>query len=110
MKNGCINGKWIFNLVELDVVSGLKSYVNIFLGVDNFNLEQDIEGNIIFLLNCDGYCNIYKYYFFIGEVFQVMDLLMGVSGIMYLVLVISLDCKCNWLVYIYFFGNRYQIY
>lgn len=110
MKNGRTNGKWTFNLAELDIVSGVKSQVNIFPGADNLNPEQDTEGNIIFLSNRDGYRNIYKYHPSTGEVFQITDLLTGVSGITHLAPAISLDRKRNRLVYTYFSGNRYQIY
>ncbi|NRB49759.1 MAG: PD40 domain-containing protein [Saprospiraceae bacterium] len=110
MKNGRTNGKWAFNLAELDIVSGLKSPVNIFPGADNLNPEQDTEGNLIFLSNRDGFRNIYKYHPATGEVFQLTDLLTGVSGITPVAPAISLDRKRNRLVYTYFSGNRYQIY
>ena len=110
MKNGRTNGKWAFNLAELDVASGLKSHVDIFPGADNLNPEQDTAGNIIFLSNRDGYRNIYKYQPSSGEVFRITDLLTGVSGITHLAPAISLDRKRNRLVYTYFSGNRYQIY
>lgn len=58
---GCINGCWAFNLVIFDMVSLCVEDIDVFFGVDNFNLVFDIIGNIIFLFNCDGFCNIYCY-------------------------------------------------
>jgi len=110
IKNGRTNGKWSFNLAELDVERGVKSHVNIFPGADNLNPEQDTAGNILFLSNRDGYRNIYKYEPSTGEVLQLTDLLTGVSGITHLAPAMSLDRKRNRLVYTYFSGNRYQIY
>lgn len=110
IKHGRTNGKWSFNLAELNVEQGVKSHVEIFPGADNLNPEQDTAGNILFLSNRDGYRNIYKYQPATGEVLQLTDLLTGVSGITHLAPAMSLDRKRNRLVYTYFSGNRYQIY
>lgn len=91
----CQNGKYYFNLVELDVVLGIINNFDFFFGVDNFNLEEDVNGNIVFFLNCDGYCNFYCYEWSSEMIEQLMDLIIGVSGIMYYVLVFSIDCKWN---------------
>lgn len=110
IKHGRTNGKWSFNLAELNVEQGVKSHVEIFPGADNLNPEQDTAGNILFLSNRDGYRNIYKYQPATGGVLQLTDLLTGVSGITHLAPAMSLDRKRNRLVYTYFSGNRYQIY
>lgn len=110
MREGRNNGKWSFNLAQLDMVSGQKEHFEIFPGADNLNPEQDAAGNLIFLSNRDGFRNIYKYVPATKEVIQLTDLLTGVSGITHLAPAISLDRRKNKLVYTYFSGNGYQIY
>ena len=110
IKNGRTNGKWSFNLAELNVTTREKTHFPVFPGADNLNPAQDTAGNILFLSNRDGFRNIYQYQPATNEVAQLTHLLTGVSGITALAPAMSLDRKRNRLVYTYFSGNRYQIY
>lgn len=109
-ERGRTNGQWTFNIAEMDVASGEKRVFDFFFGADNLNPLYDAEGNIVFLSNRDGYRNIYKFNPGSGKVYQMTDMLTGVSGITHYAPAISIDRKHNRLVYMHFLKNQYSIY
>lgn len=110
INRGRINGKWTFNIAELDVVSGNIEHVDIFPGADNLNPNYDKNGDIWFLSNRDGYRNIYRYETSTKKVFQMTDMLTGVSGITPYAPAISLDQRRDRVAYMHFANNTYTIY
>lgn len=110
MERGRVNGKWYFNLAMVDVETRETEQIDIFPGADNLNPVIAPNGDILFLSNRDGYRNIYEYEIATGKVYQITDLVTGVSGITHYAPAISVARKRERLVYTYFSGNRYQIY
>ncbi len=99
-----------FNLAEMDVETGAITNYPVFPGADNLNPIEDTEGNLLFLSNRDGFRNIYKYDRTSGKVYQLTDLITGVSGITPYAPAISMAGKRDRLVYSYFSQNGYDIY
>ena len=104
------NGQWTFNIAEMNMASKQTKVIDVFFGADNMNPLYDTEGNILFLSNRDGFRNIYKYEPTTSKVFQMTDMLTGVSGITHYAPAMSIDRKRNRVVYMYFSKNRYSIY
>lgn len=104
------NGSRGFNLAYLDIVSGRVENLDIFPGADNLNPEEDANGHLLFLSNRDGFRNMYRYDPSTGEVFQMTDLITGISGITHYAPAISVDRKRNRVVYTYFSQQGYEIY
>lgn len=111
-ENGRTNGKWTFNLAELDVDYGDKKMLNIFLGANNLNPVYDNQGDILFLSDRDGFRNMYKYESTSGRVFQMTDLLTGISGITKYAPAISATRtdRRDRIVYSHYWKNGYNIY
>jgi hypothetical protein len=109
-ERGRTNGSWTFNLAELDIASKQTKVIDVFYGADNLNPLYDTEDNIMFLSNRDGFRNIYKYERATGKVFQMTDMITGVSGITHYAPAMSIDRKRNRVVYMHFSKNRYSIY
>jgi len=81
VEQGATNGKFTFDLSILDLESGEAEILNVFRGANNLNPNYDHEGNIVFLSDRDGYRNMYKYVVATGEVLQLTDYIVGISGI-----------------------------
>jgi hypothetical protein len=103
-------GPWSFNIALMDWVSKSVEHLNLFPGANNLNPVVDINGNIIFLSNRDGYRNIYKYNPEEETVFQVTDLITGVSGITPFSPAITIARNRNRLIYTHYFNNEYNLY
>ncbi|MBR9919776.1 MAG: hypothetical protein GYB31_02990 [Bacteroidetes bacterium] len=106
------HGKWFFSIALLDVETRTFTDLPVFLGADNLNPIFDLEGNLYFVSNRDGYRNIYSYNLETGEVLQQTDVLTGVSGITHYAPAISMSWheKRPRLVYSHYFGNSYSLY
>ncbi|GLR18058.1 hypothetical protein [Portibacter lacus] len=81
VKNGTTNGKYTFDIAIHDLESGTTKILDVFKGANNLNPNFDFEGNILFLSDRDGYRNMYKYVVATGEVLQMTDFIIGISGI-----------------------------
>jgi Tol biopolymer transport system component len=110
MERGRVNGRWYFNLATVDMETREVEHIDIFPGADNLNPVIAPNGNILFLSNRDGYRNVYEYEATTGKVYQVTDVVTGVSGITHYAPAISVARKRERLVYTYFSNNRYNIY
>ena len=109
-ENGRNNGKYTFNLATMDPDGANLENIGIFPGADNLNPELDTAGNIVFLSNRDGFRNLYRYELSSGKVFQLTDLLTGVSGITQYAPAISIDRRRDKVLYTYFSDNSYRIF
>jgi len=110
MKRGRTNGKWVFNLATLNLANNKVTQIDIFPGADNLNPQPDTANNIIFLSDRDGFRNIYQYEPATGKVYQLTDLLTGVSGITTYAPAISLARRNNRIAYTHYNKNGYNIY
>lgn len=81
VRNGTTNGKYTFDLALRDMITGETQILNVFHGANNLNPTFDHEGNVYFLSDRDGYRNMYKYIASSGEVLQMTDYIIGISGI-----------------------------
>ena len=109
-QRGRTNGRWNFNLASLEVASKKMTNYEVFPGADNLNPVEDIDGNIVFISNRDGFRNLYRLEPSTGVVTQLTDLQTGVSGITHYAPAISMDRKRNRLLYTHFAGGRYRVY
>lgn len=103
-------GKWTHNLAVLDLLSGSKQMFDLFPGADNLNPREDSKGNLLFLSDRDGFRNLYRYVPAADSLYQLTDLLTGVSGITHFSPAFSVDRNRNRVVYTYFSQQGYQIY
>ncbi|MCB9296358.1 MAG: PD40 domain-containing protein [Lewinellaceae bacterium] len=109
-ERGRANGRWYFNLARLDLSSGAVTNYEVFPGADNLNPVIDTAGNLIFLSNRDGFRNLYQYEPYSGKVYQLTDLITGVSGITHYAPAISIAQRRDRVLYTYFSQNGYSIY
>ena len=109
-ERGRTNGRWAFNLATFDMASLRATDIDIFPGADNLNPVFDTTGNIIFLSNRDGFRNMYRYEPDSQKVFQLTDLITGVSGITHYAPAISIARRRDRVLYTYFSQNGYRIY
>ncbi len=110
MKQGMQGGRYHFNIGVLDIETGRKSDINLFVGADNLNPIFDKDDNLYFLSNRDGYRNMYKYDFSKGKVFQETDFVIGISGITEFSPAISISKKKDRILYTLYGDNEYSIY
>jgi hypothetical protein len=110
-EKGRTYGRLTFNLASLDIVGGtITHYDDVFPGADNLNPQLDTAGNIIFLSNRDGYRNMYRYDPVSGELTQMTDLAVGISGISHYSPAISVDRKRDRIIYTLYNKRGYSIY
>ncbi len=110
MSEGRTHGKYKMNLAVLDLESEKAMQIRIFEGADNLNPSFDHEGNIIFLSDRDGFRNMYKYNRETEEIFQMTQLLTGISGITKYSPAISVSRKKDRVVYTHYYRGDYAIH
>ncbi|WP_017731883.1 PD40 domain-containing protein [Nafulsella turpanensis] len=100
-----------YNLAVYDTEDGSIENLEVFPGADNMDpiFTPDNE-NIIFLSNRDGFRNLYRYDIRTGQVFQLTDILTGISGITEYSPAISISNNTGELVYSLYKDNKYSIY
>lgn len=109
-ENGRKNGKFTFNLATIHPDGGQSQDIAVFPGADNLNPKLDTAGNIVFLSNRDGFRNLYRYETATGKVYQLTDLLTGISGITQYAPAISIDRRRDKVLYTYYSKNSYRIF
>jgi Tol biopolymer transport system component len=110
MEHGRTNGKYTMNLAILNMNTGESRPLDLFNGADNLNPEHDDDGNIYFLSDRDGFRNIYRYELKDDKLFQMTDLLTGVSGITEYSPALSVSRKKDKIIYSYYSKNSFSIY
>lgn len=104
-------GSWNFNLAYLDLETETIHHLDhIFPGADNLNPVIDENGRLYFLSDRDGYRNVYLYNTVNDDLYQVTDILTGVSGITLFSSALSITKNGNKLYYSHYTNNRYSIY
>lgn len=110
-QQGRQSASWNFNLAYYDVNTGETVHMDhLFPGADNLNPVVDQNGNLFFLSDRDGYRNIYMYDQTNDELFQVTDILTGVSGITPYSTAMSITRDGSRLFYNHYTQNSYKIY
>lgn len=112
IERGKVNGKWTFNLAIMDILTKKIEVLDFFYGADNLNPVFDIDNNLLFLSNRDGFRNLYKYDISSGKIFQQTEFLTGISGITQYspAITTALKSKHNRVLFTHYFNNGYNIY
>lgn len=103
-------GNFTFNIASIKMESGETRIFEWLFGADNLNPIVDESGNIFFLSDRDGFRNIYRYSQNEKQLYQITELLTGVSGITKFSPAISLAGKRSRLVYSHFYNRSYNIH
>ena len=107
---GRTDGRYTFDLAEMDYPAGTIRTYDIFHGADNLNPVFDHQDNLYFVSDRDGMRNLYKYDRISGDVLQMTDLLTGVSGISNLSPMISASTKKDRILYTHYYNSKYAVY
>src|SRR5690554_2030487 len=102
---------WNFNLAYYDLTTeSVEHYADIFPGADNLNPVADQAGHLYFLSDRDGYRNMYMLNTNDNSLYQVTDLVTGVSGITPFSTALSVAENGRRIFYNYYTDNAYEIY
>ncbi len=110
MERGRTNGAWVMNLAAMDVATGETDLIDVFTGADNLNPHFDKAGNIVFLSNRDGFRNLYRYEMASKKVYQLTNLLTGITGITAYAPAITVAEDRDRMLYTYYAEGQYRIY
>ena len=110
MVGGRNHGTYTYDLAILKLADKSISVLPVFHGADNLNPSFDHEGNLYFISERDGMRNLYKYNSTTGEVFQMTDLLTGISGITRYSPAITVSTQRDKLMYTHYFNHGYTIW
>lgn len=110
LQRGRTNGAWKMNLAVMDIASGATEIIDVFPNADNVNPQFDEKGNLIFLSDRDGFRNMYKYETATKKVYQMTDLLTGITGITPYAPAISVADSRDRIVYTYYSDGEYAIF
>jgi len=108
--NGRYDGKYTYDIAEMDYPSGSIRIFPFFHGADNLNPVFDYEDNFYFVSDRDGLRNLYKFDRDSGKIFQMTDLLTGISGISGFSPMISTSSKKDRILYTHYYNSKYTIY
>lgn len=110
-RQGRDGAAWNFNLAYYDFnTETIHHFSDLFPGADNLNPVVDQEGRLYFLSDRDGYRNMYMLNPTDSSVYQVTDLVTGVSGITPFSTAISVTDNGKKLLYSYYSDNSYRIF
>ncbi|MFN0213242.1 MAG: hypothetical protein ACKVT2_03225 [Saprospiraceae bacterium] len=115
---GRTNGAWAMNLAVLDMDENIedksklpsKSNLDLFPGADNMNPQFDKNGNLFFLSNRDGRRNLYRYDMATKKVFQLTDLMTGITGVTPYSPAITVADDRDRILYTHYNKGRYTIH
>ncbi len=104
---GRTNGKWTYDLAVMDYATGDIKVLDIFHGADNINPQFNVDDNIYFMSNRDGYRNMYLYDRSNDEVKRMTDFVVGLSGISRYSPVLSAARSRDRIVFTHYLGRGY---
>lgn len=109
---GQTNGKWNFNIAIRNMETEEVKHLDFFATADNLNPVFDNQGDILFLSNRDGFRNMYKYATAENKIYQLTDLITGVSGITHFAPAISAtrSDKRDRILYMHYTKGEYNIH
>ena len=110
VQRGRTNGAWAMNLAVMDIASGKTENLDVFPGADNMNPQFDKNGNLFFLSNRDGRRNLYRYDMLTKKVFQLTDLMTGITGITPYSPAITVADDRDRILYTHYNKGRYTIH
>ncbi|MDX1684257.1 MAG: hypothetical protein R3275_03415, partial [Saprospiraceae bacterium] len=110
MDRGRTHGKWKFNLAIMDMETSDIDNIDVFPGADNLNPLFDHEDQIIFLSDRDGFRNIYRYDQDSQYVYQLTDILTGISGITRYSPAVTVSQRRDRILYTVYEDHKYAIY
>ena len=110
LQRGRSNGAYTMNMGILDVVSGDVEQIDVFPGADNMNPQFDKNGDLLFLSNRDGFRNLYRYELATKKVYQLTELLTGITGITPYAPAFTVAEDRDRILYTYFNHGEYIIY
>lgn len=110
IEQGRTFGKYTFDLAEMDYPSGYIKTYNIFQGADNINPVFDHQDNVYFVSDRDGLRNLYKLNRSDNRVYQMTDLITGISGISGISPAITAATKKDRIIYTHYYNNQYRLY
>ncbi|MDX1913329.1 MAG: hypothetical protein SFV22_17675 [Saprospiraceae bacterium] len=110
IERGRTNGAWVMNLAVMDVASGSAENIDVFPGADNMNPQFDKNGNLYFLSNRDGMRNLYRYDMARKTVYQLTDLMTGITGITPYSPAITIADDRDRILYTHYNKGRYTIH
>ena len=106
---GRTNGKWTYDLAIMDYVSGEIEVLDVFHGADNINPQYNMDDDVYFMSDRDGYRNMYLYDPESGEVKRMTDFIIGLSGISRYSPVLSTARSRDRVVFTHYLGKEYII-
>ncbi len=110
IQRGRTNGAWVMNLAVMNMASGSVENIDVFPGSDNLNPQFDKFGNLFFLSNRDGRRNLYRYDVTSEKVYQLTDLMTGISGVTPYSPAITIADDRDKILYTYYNKGRYTIH
>lgn len=110
IERGRSNGAWAMNLAVMDAATGSVENIDIFPGADNMNPQYDKNGNLFFLSNRDGRRNLYRYDPTSKKVFQLTDMMTGITGITPYSPAITIADDRDRILYTHYNKGRYTIH
>ncbi len=110
IQRGRTNGAWTMNLAVMDMATGKTENLDVFPGADNMNPQFDKNGNLFFLSDRDGMRNLYRYDVATKKVFQLTDLMTGISGITPYSPAITVAEDRDRILYTYYNNGHYVIH
>ena len=104
------NGNYNFSIATMDMDYFSTQIINVFPGADNLNPVFDQDDQIYFLSDRDGFRNIYRYDERRKEVYQMTDILTGISGITFFSPALSIGGRRDRLAFSHFANRKYNIH
>lgn len=110
-RQGRKGAAWNFNLAYYETETEQTTHLeNLFPGADNMNPVVDKEGHLYFLSDRDGYRNMYMINTNDNTLYQVTDIVTGVSGITPFSSAITVTDNGKKIFYSHYTDNSYKIY
>lgn len=107
---GRVHGAYTYDLAILDMADKTITTLPVFHNAENLNPSFDHEGNIYFVSERDGMRNLYRYLTATGEVYQMTDMLTGISGITRYSPAITVSTLRDKVMYTHYYKNGYNIW
>lgn len=104
------NGAFTYDIAIMNMLDKSIEVPDVFHGAENINPNFDHEGNILFISERDGFRNMYKYNVTDKKVYQLTNILTGISGITRYSPAITVSTKRDKIMYTHYWKNGYNIY
>ena len=109
-KRGRVHGAWKYNLAIYNVQNRTIDNLDIFPGANNMNPQWDENENLYFLSDRNGFRNIYQFNLATEDLYQLSEVVTGISGITPYSPALSVSKKGTSLVYTHYDDFNYNMY